>query len=210
METSHDGDVFASLTEWCHSWIQSILSVFFQTSVTFDQTGTTVYYNAGTSSTGEGAYSTVYKATQAFTSEPVYALKRMLIQSNEMERIANIEIEAYDRFKHRNILELIAHTKATENNRRVIYLLFPFMERGSLRDSVGTTLRNKHTLITVLSRFVHFCEALNVLHTFQPPYVHQDIKLEVSHILYCLFHLHSSCTVLSAQLKKYDISPFPH
>ena len=180
MDDAHDAHVFASITEWCQAWIQSLLSIFFQTGVTFEHSGLTVYFNTNNSSAGEGAYSTVYKATQAFTQEPVYALKRMLIQSDEIRQIANTEIDAYNKFRHPHIIKLLDHARATESGKRVVYLLFPFMERGSLRDSPGTTVRNQRTLITVLSKFVHICEALNVLHKETPAYVHQDIKLEVS------------------------------
>lgn len=179
MDVVEDGNYINAITEWCNSLIQSLLSVFFQTSVTFEHDGMTVYYNANSSGTGEGAYSSVFKATQAFTSEPVYALKRMLIQSDEMKRIATTEIDAFGKFKHRNIIKLVAHAWIQENGRKVVYLLFPFLVRGSLRDCTGVTDRNQRTLISVLAKFQSICEALNVLHTYEPAYVHQDIKLEV-------------------------------
>lgn len=106
----------------------------------------------------------------------------MLLQSHELERMASQEIEAFNNFKHKNILKLVDHTKVNENGITVAYLLFPYMEKGSLRDHMNIMMsqpRTKPMLIDVICGFTSLCEALLVLHSSQPSYVHQDLKLEV-------------------------------
>ncbi len=79
------------------------------------------------------------------------------------------------------LLFLVDHITLVENNVKVVYMLFPLMQRGSLRDVLNERMNDhglKISLLEVISDFVAICEALNVLHTFKPAYVHQDIKPE--------------------------------
>jgi hypothetical protein len=65
----------------------------------------------------------------------------------------------------------------------VAWLLFPRAKRGSLRDLLGAVVNGRAPrppLREVLAKFVCVCEALNVLHSFEPSYVHQDVKPDVS------------------------------
>ncbi|KAJ1406555.1 hypothetical protein B484DRAFT_404104, partial [Ochromonadaceae sp. CCMP2298] len=51
--------------------------------------------------------------------------------------------------------------------------------KGSLRDLLGAVVNGRAPrppLREVLAKFVCVCEALNVLHSFEPSYVHQDVK----------------------------------
>ena len=172
-----------SISEWCQSFLQSLLAVFFSSSLKFEATDTTVYYSSNNKNIGEGAFSVVLKASKAFDSSQHYALKRMILQSHELERIAMAEIDAFQTFRHRHILNLIDHTKTTEKGHNVVYLLFPYMDRGSLRDHLNLTIKDKRSrkpLNSILKDFADICEALNVLHSHHPSYVHQDIKPEVN------------------------------
>jgi len=176
-----EANLIESLWTFCDSFLQSIYSLLFSTSMTFERTGTTVYYKSNASSTiGEGAFSTVLQAARAFESDHPYALKRMLIQSNGTAAVVETEIEAYGRFQHKNILQLIDHSFFTDGHGlRVAWLLFPRAKRGSLRDLLGAVVNGRAPrppLREVLAKFVCVCEALNVLHSFEPSYVHQDVK----------------------------------
>ncbi len=142
----------------------------------------TVHVKKAASNIGEGAFSTVYRVKERRTGHP-YALKRMLLQSPEGIDIANNEIQAFRRFKHRNILQLIDfHEVLESSNRKVMYLLLPYCHAGSLRNRLNDILENKVNKLSIRQTLVQFqqiCEAVNVLHTFHPTtYIHQDIKPE--------------------------------
>jgi serine/threonine protein kinase len=128
---------------------------------------------------GEGAFSVVWRVNQVAHKNRHYAVKRMLLQSPDCMRIAQTEIDAFNRFRHINILSLLDCTEINEGTHRVTYLLLPFCSNGSLRSRLNLMLDAKVArppLRTVLSQFRDICEALNVLHLYQPSYVHQDIK----------------------------------
>lgn len=129
---------------------------------------------------GEGAYSFVYVGT---ASGKNYAVKKMYMHSPEFQRCAMVEVESFNRFQHSNILKLLEYSQRTENSTPVMYMLFPLMEQGSLRTIL--TRRQNHLsarpcLRELLTDFTAICEAINVLHSYSPPYVHQDIKPEVT------------------------------
>ena len=123
---------------------------------------------------GEGAYGTVY-----VIEKKRFALKKIFLQSEEFVVIYRTEIESLQKFKHRNIINLIDYIECDENNSKVAFLLFPFMERGSLRNQLDKRLPNHVPNIkTILILFVEMCSAFKVLHNYSPSYVHQDIKPE--------------------------------
>lgn len=185
--------VWTQLSTWCCTALRSSYSllVLFSSpskSVQFSNTNMTVYYRSDSNHTsrssssiiGEGAYSTVFKAYDH--KQRVYAIKRMMLQSREMEDIASVEVSAYLRFKHPNIISLLDSVKVPEIGSISIYMLFPYMERGSLRDHLNLVLNgraNKLPLKVILSQFIQICDAVHVMHTHSPGFVHQDIKPEV-------------------------------
>ena len=169
----------------------------------FERSGLSLVFDDkqdGHSVLGEGAFSTVFVAAAANSmSSRKYAVKKIALQSEEFERSYKEELGSYRRFKHRNIVELVdAMVKpATNSSVKIGYLLFPLLERGSLRDFVnrtvlavgtrdegaGSVASSRHGstayLKRVLTDFLGIAEAFNVMHTFEPsPWVHQDIKPE--------------------------------
>jgi len=131
---------------------------------------------------GEGAYSIVYIARNSNNRNIKYALKKMIVHSNEMDEFINMEITALQRFKHHNIVSLLGHIDCMENNRKIVYLAFPFISNGSLRQRLDVIIANGETPIAlniILQSFLQILSASNTLHNFQPSYVHQDIKPEV-------------------------------
>lgn len=172
----------------CQSFYQFLTSAFNSSTINFPTThlSVTVHVKKASSNIGEGAFSTVYKVKERRTGYP-YALKRMLLQSPEAADIAKNEIQAFRRFKHHNILQLIDFHEVVENsNRKVMYLLLPYCHAGSLRNRLNDILENKANKLSLKQTLVEFqqiCEAVNVLHMFHPTtYIHQDIKPE--NILY--------------------------
>ncbi len=130
---------------------------------------------------GEGAYAYVYRA-ESTSTDAIYAVKMIFMHSEEFTRSAKQEVAAYNLFQHKNILKLLDHMVAdTETDQKAMYLLFPFQHGGNLRQMLDNRISNpdkfpKLSLKKVFSGFKSICEAVNVLHTHEPPYVHQDIK----------------------------------
>lgn len=150
--------------------------------ITFPQSRITVKITGRRSTNlGEGAFSTVYKVKDVRNNRK-YALKQMIIQSSEYKHIATVEVEAFRMFHHPHLLKLIDSIETTYHGNNTVFLLLPYCSKGSLRNWLGNVLEGKVKrpgVIRVLSDFKSICEALIVLHNFQPPYVHQDIKPEV-------------------------------
>jgi serine/threonine protein kinase len=132
---------------------------------------------------GEGAFSFVYKA---YSDRGVFALKKMYVQSPELALCARTEIEAFQRFHHSSILNLVDSKNVVERNgENVVYMLFPYMQYGSLRgvlNNWNNETQRRPKLSHILVDFVSVCDALQVLHGYNPSYVHQDIKPEVFNI----------------------------
>ena len=130
---------------------------------------------------GEGAFSFVYAA---YSGKEQYAIKKVFAQSSTFERSVKNEIESFKRFRHVNILEMVDFIEIDNLGRgSIYYLLFPLVKNGSLRDVINIWINNESkrpTLNNILNDFRDICSAINVLHTFTPAYVHQDIKPEVN------------------------------
>lgn len=134
---------------------------------------------------GEGGFSTVFKASSQKEPSTKYALKRILVQTEEISRSVMSEIRSLTHFRHPNIIELVDFIDGRDSsNNRVIYLLFPIVQRGTLRHVLN--LRNDDPdranldLMQLMSNFNAICAAFNYMHTLSPVrYIHQDIKPEV-------------------------------
>jgi serine/threonine protein kinase len=113
----------------------------------------------------------------------VFALKKLYIQSAELQRSAETEIDALKKFRHENIIKMIDYTFANESGKgQIALILLPFTPGGSLRDVINHQLKfqlhSRPKLMLTLSQFLDVCRALNVLHSYSPGYVHRDIKPE--------------------------------
>jgi serine/threonine kinase 16 len=133
---------------------------------------------------GEGGFSTVFKAV-SLTSPKQYALKKVLIQNEEIERCVKLELEYLILFSHPNIIDILDSTNGkNEYSVNLVYILFPMMKKGTLRDAINKRLKNdpkreNYEMIKMISDFKAICSAFNYMHTFSPvKYVHQDIKPE--------------------------------
>jgi serine/threonine kinase 16 len=199
-------EALCSFLSKLYSFLVEYISIFLglgKNRLYFEKSGLSLVFEDnqdGHSVLGEGAFSTVFVATAANSiSAQKYAVKRINLQSDEFERSFKMELTAYQRFKHKNIVSMVDSmtVPATSSSFKVGYLLFPLMERGSLRDflnrtvlavgtkdeGIGSVASGRHSstayLKRVLTDFLGIAEAFNVMHTFEPhAYVHQDIKPE--------------------------------
>lgn len=173
-------EMLTLLVEWIIKLASNLMSLFcglcFKASIKFDS-GRKVRLG---DSIGEGAFSFVYKAHSCESGEQ-FALKKMYMQSSDLQKVTKNEIDSLQKFQHHNIIKMIDFSFAHEPGKgQVAYLLFPFTSKGSLRDILNTQLKSssRPQLFNVLSGFRDICKAVNVLHSFSPAYVHRDIKPE--------------------------------
>mmetsp|Transcript_2908 Transcript_2908/g.3066 ORF Transcript_2908/g.3066 Transcript_2908/m.3066 type:complete len:342 (-) Transcript_2908:10-1035(-) len=128
---------------------------------------------------GEGAFSFVYIA---YRGNEQYALKKIFNQSSSFDKSVKAELEAFNRFHHPNILKILDSIEEDNFGRGcIVYMLFPLCKKGSLRNLLNKRMSgemDKPNIKSIISDFRDICNALNVLHTYSPKYVHQDIKPE--------------------------------
>ena len=140
---------------------------------------------------GEGGFSTVYKGSNRKLSiNAQYAVKKVLIQDDAIRRSVMSEIKVLNEFRHLNIIRMIDSIEGrNDSNTPVMYLLFPLLQRGSLRDILNLRLksdpqRTNSNLELVMKDIMAILSAFNYMHTYSPvKYIHQDIKPEVSYQL---------------------------
>lgn len=147
---------------------------------------------------GEGGFAFVYLVKEQLGDRPakkpknpawvaedgLYALKKVIIQTEEQSALVKKEIHVSSLFNHPNLLPLIDHSiisvkgpqEGTWNQEA--YLLFPVHLDGSLLDLL-TSMQAKEeffTSVTVLQIFRQICAGLQHMHTLDPPYAHNDLK----------------------------------
>lgn len=161
--------------------ISTCLQIIFGKRLKFDEAGITVCVTK--TPVGEGSYSDVLKGIDVNNFRK-YAIKKMLIQSEESEQNIKNEIESFNRFRHPHILTCLAHQYCIDRKREinVAYLVFPFIKSGNLRqllDAILSKKLNQLDYFKLLNDWKAIAEALLVLHSFSPAYVHNDLKPEV-------------------------------
>ncbi|KAF8339761.1 other/NAK protein kinase [Cantharellus anzutake] len=120
---------------------------------------------------GEGGFSFVYLA-QDTSSGRQFALKKIRCPTgNEGVKEVMREIEAYRRFRHRNIIRIF--DSSVEQDRdgegKIVYLFLPFYQRGNLQDIInsnaitGARLPEKQ----MLKLFRGACLGLRAMHDFR-------------------------------------------
>jgi serine/threonine protein kinase len=196
--SNNNKSIMNMITSWILMIWNYLISILFSLKLLhFDNSKISIINDSSNKNSnilGEGAFSTVYKVNDR-NGLTKYALKKILIQSIDFENIVKTEIDAFCRFKHPNILTLIDYNiNNKEKGNRIAYLLFPLINAGSLRSIINNRIEvgknggtwhkiRKFNLYDVLEDFASICSAFNVLHSYNPSYVHQDIKPE--NILIC-------------------------
>lgn len=116
------------------------------------------------------------------SEDGMYALKKVLIQSEEQLELVRQEIQVSPLFKHPNIIRLlessIINVKNGELWSREAYLLFPLYRDGTVLDHLIRMQSEKKFFptITILHIFQQICAGLKHMHTHDPPYAHNDMK----------------------------------
>lgn len=123
---------------------------------------------------GRGAHGTVYKAVLG--SDEVYAVKKLVLNSETTNISMTREIETLGQIKHRNLVKL-KNFWLTENYGLILY---EYMENGSLGDFL-----NRTNTKSVIRWDVRYKIALGTAHGLaylhfdcDPPILHRDIKPE--------------------------------
>lgn len=149
---------------------------------------------------GEGGFAFVYLVQELTTDggdqangpspsgDGLYAIKKVLVQSEEQAEMVRQEIEVSTLFNHPNVLRLLdsdiiplkndgTANKETLMNKEA-YLLFPVYKEGTLQDHLTRMQNEKKSFpkITVLHIFQQICAGLKHMHTHDPPYAHNDMK----------------------------------
>ncbi|GJN34133.1 hypothetical protein PR202_gb22775 [Eleusine coracana subsp. coracana] len=117
------------------------------------------------------------------SEDGTYAIKKVLIQSKEQLDLVKEEIRVSSLFSHPNLLPLLDHAVIAVKNQQgdwshEAYLLFPVYMGGTLFDNANAMLSRKEFYPTadVLQIFRQLCEGLKHMHSYDPPYAHNDVK----------------------------------
>ncbi|CAI9765579.1 unnamed protein product [Fraxinus pennsylvanica] len=120
---------------------------------------------------GQGGFGTVYKAK--FHDGSVVAVKRMNIVSEQAEDEFRREIELLARLHHRHLVSL----RGFCIKRHERFLVYEYMENGSLKDHLLTPGRTPLSWRTRIQIAIDVANALEYLHFYcNPPLCHRDIK----------------------------------
>ncbi|KAI8995008.1 Pkinase-domain-containing protein [Pilobolus umbonatus] len=117
---------------------------------------------------GEGGFSFVYLAEDG--SGNLYALKKIRCTlGNEEAELAEKEIDKYQLFSHKNIIQLLGSSVVTESDgTKTIYMFLPYYQRGNLQDAINKNNLNKTHFPQkeMLVLFLHVCDAVKAMHTY--------------------------------------------
>ncbi|KAF5734100.1 putative serine/threonine protein kinase [Tripterygium wilfordii] len=133
---------------------------------------------------GSGGLAKKVKDPSHLSDDGTYAMKKVLIQTNEQLELVREEIRVSSLFSHPNLLPLLDHAiiavKATQEGswKHEAYLLFPVHLDGTLMDNSNAMKAKKEFFSTldVLQIFRQLCAGLKHMHSLDPPYAHNDVK----------------------------------
>lgn len=119
---------------------------------------------------GEGGFSFVYLA-QDEASGRQFALKKIRCPTgSEGVKEAMREVEAYRRFRHPNIIQILdsAVVQDPEGDGQIVYLFLPLYKRGNVQDAINSNVINgKHFSEKEMLRiFKGTCEAVRAMHDY--------------------------------------------
>ncbi|XP_025652488.1 uncharacterized protein [Arachis hypogaea] len=125
-----------------------------------------------------------------YVEDGTYAMKKVLIKSNEQLELVREEIHVSSLFNHPNLLSLLDHAiisvKPTPQKswNHKTYLLFPLHLDGTLLDNTKTMKAKKESFPTSdilqifqqLKELSSLCSGLKHMHGLGTPYAHNDVK----------------------------------
>ncbi|PWA89190.1 Protein kinase, catalytic domain-containing protein [Artemisia annua] len=132
----------------------------------------------------DGGISKKFKDSTHLSDDGTYAMKKVLIQSNDQLQLVKEEIRISSLFNHANLLPLLDHAiisvkgKPEQTWTHEAYLLFPVHMDGTLLDNAKTMKAKKEFFSTsdVLQIFRQLCSGLQHMHNLETPYAHNDVK----------------------------------
>ncbi|CAH8255097.1 unnamed protein product [Arabidopsis lyrata] len=120
---------------------------------------------------GQGGFGTVYKAE--FSDGLIAAVKKMNKVSEQAEQDFCREIGLLAKLHHRNLVAL----KGFCINKKERFLVYDYMENGSLKDHLHATGKPPPSWGTRMKIAIDVANALEYLHFYcDPPLCHRDIK----------------------------------
>ncbi|XP_068642434.1 uncharacterized protein [Aristolochia californica] len=136
------------------------------------------------SSASAGGIGKKFKDPSLVSEDGTYAMKKVLIQNTEQLELVREEIRVSSLFNHPNLLPLLDHAiiavKGGQEGswNHEAYLLFPVHLDGTLLDNAKSMKMRKEFFSTtdVLQIFRQLCAGLKHMHSFDPPYAHNDVK----------------------------------
>ncbi|XP_047974743.1 probable serine/threonine-protein kinase DDB_G0291350 [Salvia hispanica] len=124
------------------------------------------------------------KDSSHISGDGTYAMKKVLIQNSDQLEMVRDEIRVSSQFNHPNLLPLLDHaiiavkTSQDQSWKHEAYLLFPVHLDGTLLDNTTAMKAKKEFFSTsdVLKILHQLCAGLKHMHSFDPPYAHNDVK----------------------------------
>ncbi|TYZ67441.1 hypothetical protein PybrP1_010999 [[Pythium] brassicae (nom. inval.)] len=125
----------------------------------------------------EGAFAQVLLVRSTATNE-TFALKRVLCQSEEVEKDVHMELQVFRSVKHLNVMPLVEFAEARQQHLE-FYFLVPYFERGSLWDSIEAARSSSSPLWPFSQRvalhvFHGICAGVLAIH--RAGFCHRDLK----------------------------------
>lgn len=139
---------------------------------------------AAPSAVNDGVGKNKFRDLSHLSDDGTYAMKKVIIQNDEQLELVREEVRVSSLFSHPNLLPLLDHaiiavkpTQETSWNHEA-YLLFPVHLEGTLFDHAKAMKAKKEFFSTsdVLQIFRQLCAGLKHMHSFSPPYAHNDVK----------------------------------
>ena len=122
---------------------------------------------------GSGAFGTVYKVSDS--AQTIYALKAVVCQNQSNIDSVIREVNTLAKAKHERIVPILAaERQMLVSGGSVFLILTEFCSGGDL----NSRLNNSSTRDTNLKWICQVSEALNYLHSLNPPIVHRDLKAD--------------------------------
>ena len=123
---------------------------------------------------GSGAFGTVYKV--ADTHKRTYALKKVICRGQKSVNLTEREVEMLRKADHERIVRILGFQRGSWTNSDIssFLILTEFCSGGDLNSRLNKSSSDETNRKWILQ----LSEALNYLHSRNPPIVHRDLKAD--------------------------------
>ncbi|KAJ3228307.1 hypothetical protein HK099_004300 [Clydaea vesicula] len=125
----------------------------------------------------KGGFAQVYSVLLNSTMQKC-VLKRIKMDSQIILNSCQNEILYMKQKNQKNIVKYIDSQFFSSSTSHEVYILMELCEGGHLVDYLNNRLSQRLSEFEVLNIFLQICDAVAVLHTFNPPIIHRDLKIE--------------------------------